>query len=218
MLSGLVNVSPRLAAEVAAGLGLEVPGAMPRAAARVPKYPIKASPSLSLTARPGDGSLRSLRVMMLIAPGLDAAPVLALRDQLRAQGAVPRLVGVRLGAVLAADGTTAVEAEATMENGPSFLYDALVLPGGAAAIKALSKVGHTAECIVNVWRHCKPILALGESGSLLEAAGVFRHLPSGDPDPGIVLEKDAEGEAAERFFEALRRRRHFERETDPPSA
>jgi catalase len=215
MISSLVNVSPKLAAEVAEGIGIEVPEAMPRAVTRVPKYPIRSSPALSMMARPGDGSLRSLRVMLLVAPGLDAAPTSALHDTLRQQGAVPRLVGIRIGAVQAADGSM-LEAEASMETEPSFLFDALVLPAGARAIEALAPLGHTAECIQNAYRHCKPILALGESHALLEAAGAFHKLPDGKEDPGVVIGKhEADGGVA-RFLEALRVRRHFERETDPP--
>jgi catalase len=216
MVSSLLNVSPQLAEAVATGLGLELPEPMPRAVTRVPEYPLERSPALSMRARPGDGSVRTLRVMLLIAPGMEAAPTLALHETLRSEGAVPRLVGARIGAVLAADGETLLEAEASMENEPAILFDALVLPAGELAVQALATLGHAAECIKDTYRHCKPILALGESAALIEAAGAFTHLPDGEPDPGVVIGKEAGDDAVERFLEALRTRRHFEREADPP--
>src|SRR5205085_9367680 len=56
-LSMLRNVSDELAQRVADGLGMQLPRPMPRlAAAATPE--VTRSPALSLTARPGDGSIR----------------------------------------------------------------------------------------------------------------------------------------------------------------
>jgi Zn-dependent M28 family amino/carboxypeptidase len=43
------------------------------------------------------------------------------------------------------------------------------------------------EFVKEQYRHCKPILALGASSSLLEGSGASRKLPDGSDDPGIVL-------------------------------
>ena len=43
--------------------------------------------------------------------------------------AVPRYVGVRLGAISTAQGDT-IEVDATLETTPAVLYDALVVPDG----------------------------------------------------------------------------------------
>ena len=53
-LRSCVNVSRDLAAQVADGLGMELPEPLPRAIARVPKPEVKASPALSMMARPGE--------------------------------------------------------------------------------------------------------------------------------------------------------------------
>ena len=59
----------------------------------------------------------------------------------------------------------------TPAGGFEVLFDALVLPDGAAGVKALQKVGQTLEFIKDTYRHCKTILAIGESRVLLQAAG-----------------------------------------------
>ena len=94
----------------------------------------------------------------------------------------------------------------------------LVLPDGSEGVGTLKKVGHTAEYVKDTYRHCKPILVLGESGALLEGAGAFRILPDGEEDPGIVVaEAKTLKRGIERFIAAIARHRHPERETDPPA-
>ena len=59
------------------------------------------------------------------------------------------------------------------------------------------------------------ILAIGAGTALLEKAGVSAELPGGQADPGVVV-AESSGDV-EAFLEAMARRRHYERETDPPS-
>ena len=88
----LVNVAEDLAASVAEGLGMALPPAQPKALEKPTVPEVKASPALSLFARPGDGSVRTRRVAILVADGVAGADVRALHEGLTAQGAVPRLV------------------------------------------------------------------------------------------------------------------------------
>jgi len=143
--------------------------------------------------------------------------VKSLHSALVEAGAVPRVVGARLGQVLAEDGE-AIEIEVTLEAGPAVLYDALVIPGGHKAVQALGNVGHALEFIKDQYRHCKPILALREGTTLVENAGVPARLESGEPDPGLLLLEEGEiDEAIAQFIGALAKHRHFEREIDPPA-
>ncbi len=50
------------------------------------------SPALSLFARPGDGSIRTRRVAILVADGCDGKSLVALAARLTSEGAVPRFV------------------------------------------------------------------------------------------------------------------------------
>jgi catalase len=216
VVSMLANVSATLAGGVAAGLGIEVPEPMPRALARAPRPEVKQSPSLSLLARPGERGIETRKIALVIAEGFDAQWLATVRDGLIAAGAVPRLIGTRVGPIAAADGRV-VEAEASLENEPSVLFDALVLPEGDQAILRLAADGRMAEYIKDQYRHCKAILSLGASRSLLEGAGAFVKLPDGSDDPGIVLGEDlAPDEAVARFVEAVAAHRHWRRESNPP--
>jgi len=216
IVSMLRNVSEDLAKRVAQGLGMPLPDAMPRALERTPRPEVKRSGSLSLLARPGDGGIRTRKVAVLVADGVDGRAIADVQTALRAAGAVPRLVGIRVGPFTTAGGD-GMHAEASMENEPAVLFDALVLPDGSAGVKALQKVGHTMEFIKDTYRHCKAILAVGESRALLQAAGTPVALPGGEADPGIVLgNAKSISRDVQDFIETVARHRHPERDTDPP--
>jgi putative intracellular protease/amidase len=101
-------------------------------------------------------------------------------------GAVPRFVAARLGQVTGADGET-LEADVTIEAMPSVLFDAVVVPGGASEADARASDGQSLEFVKDQYRHCKPMLMLGESSAILLKSGIPPKLPSGDADPGLVL-------------------------------
>jgi catalase len=73
------------------------------------------------------------------------------------------------------------------------------------------------EFVKDQYRHCKPILALGASSALLEAAGAPRTLPDGSADEALLCyDSGAIGDALEAFTAALIRHRNWRRESDPP--
>ena len=60
--------------------------------------------------------------------------------------------------------------------------------------------------------------ALGEGADLVENAGAPAVLPSGQPDPGMIVAKHGRAEEAlPAFIKAIGRHRHHEREMDPPA-
>jgi len=95
------------------------------------------------------------------------------------------------------------------------LYDAAVLPDGQDAVERLAADGRVLEFLKDQYRHCKPLLVLGASSALLEDAGIPSTLPSGEPDPGLLL-ATPDKKANESFLAALAAHRHYARETDPP--
>jgi catalase len=216
MVSSLLNVSKDLAAGLAKDLGIELPEAMPRAVKRAAKSEVATSPALSLMARPGDGGIATRKIAILLADGVDSDSITDLIEELDSAGAVVRLLGSRLGTVRAEDGEP-LEIDATLENSPAVLFDAMVLPGGSEAVEALSLDGHALEFLKDQYRHCKTILALGESHKMLSKAGIPLTLPSGAADPGLLIEGQNDGSSdAKSFIAAIGQHRHVERDQDPP--
>ena len=217
VLAQLRNVAEELAQGVADGLGMALPEPLPKVLERAPRGEVESSAALSLFARPGQLGIRTRRIAILVADGVNAEAVTAIHEALMEQGAVPRFVGIKMGRVRGANGD-AIEVEVSMEAAPSVLWDAVVLPDGESAVDALSQSGHAIEFVKDQYRHCKPILVLGVAASLLDEAHVPSGLPSGEPDPGILQYPGDQSDAAlQAFVEALTKHRHFERETDPPT-
>ncbi len=217
VVSMLANADVGLARALAAELGMdEMPAPMPRSMKRPPKPEIDVSPALSLFARPGDGSIRTRRIAIFVADGIDGDAASALHAGLLQRGAVPRFIGARLGAVETEQGDS-IEVEVTFETMPSVLFDAVAVPDGRLAIDALSNVGHALEFLKDQYRHAKPILALGAGAALIENAGVSARLPSGKPDPGVLVDREVDvAKVLPDFVKAIARHRHHERELDPP--
>ena len=155
-----------------------------------------------------------MRVAVLVAPGVEATSLRSVCDALAQAGAAPRFVGLRLGSVQPIDGAP-IEVEATVENMPSVLWDAVVLPDGSAAQDRLSADPLALDFVRDQHRHGKPMLVLDPGAVLLAAAGLPSALPDGRPDPGLVLAEGDGGDPAGAFLRALAARRHFDREGVP---
>lgn len=213
MLSSLVNVSTELAAEVADGLGMAVPEAMPKAMADPQPPEVTQSPALSLMAMPGERGIRTRQIAVLVEDGVHHASLASLYGALTEAGAVVHFVGPRVG-IFVSDSGEKIEANKSMENAPGFLFDALVLPDGTKAVQALAENGDPMEFVKDQFKHCKTILAFGAGRKLLEMAGIGS---ATDDDPGILLADSANAaEIASVFIEAVAAHRHFSRDLDPP--
>ena len=102
MVSGLMNVDERMAREIATGLGIDqMPQPMPKVLTRKIKPEVSQSKALCAVARPGDGTIRTRSVAIIVADGVVGAQVEALVERLASEGAVPITLGARLGRVKA---------------------------------------------------------------------------------------------------------------------
>ena len=215
MVAGLVNVDMALAQAVATGLGIALPEPLPRSTPLpVPHY--EPSPALSLLSRPGETGIRTRRVAILVADGVDADMVRAMYGALLRDGAVPRLVGQRLGKVASLDDCP-LDVEITFEAGPAVLYDGVIVPDGGELAAALAQDANVLDFLRQQYRHGKPMLAAGSGVELLISAGVPMSLPDGSEDPGLIVADSGDArDALAAFKVALAAHRVYARETDPP--
>ena len=214
-VSMLANVSDQLAKQLADGLGIEVPKPMPKAI-EPDKPEVTKSKALSMSARPGDGSIRGRKIAILIADGVAGGTVASIQKGLAGAGAVARLVTVRLGNVATDEGDV-LEPDATLETAPSVLFDAIIVPDGAEAAATLASLGQALEFVKDQYRHGKAILAVGAGEELLSKAGI----PAGrDSEADFALIRSAaqkSREGLERFIAAVGKHRNWDRQTDPPA-
>lgn len=100
--------------------------------------------------------------------------------------------------------------DVSLEAAPSVLWDGVVLPAGDAVAR-LAAAGQAVEFLKDQYRHCKPVLAMGDASALLAAAGIPPKLPDGAADPALLL-----GGEVDKFIAALGQHRGFRREVDQP--
>jgi catalase len=199
-----------MAEAIALGLGMrQLPEPLPKVLEKDVTPEVASSPALSLMARPGAVGVMARRVAILVADGVDGDPLRALATRLTDAGAVPRFLAARLGEVASASGAP-IEIDAPLDAAPAVLFDAVVVADGAAGD------GRTIEFIKDQYRHCKPMLVLGDAVELLDKAGIPRTLPSGERDPGLLIAAASDDAVTDAFMRATAKHRHFERETDPP--
>ncbi|MEJ5999327.1 catalase [Paucibacter soli] len=212
MLASLRNVSQELAQAVASGLGMELPAPLPMAMEQPAAAEVTRSPALSLLALPGERGIRTRKVAMLVADGLDGKALAQLQKALAAAGARPCLIAARIGTVTTSEGTP-LAVDASFENAASVLFDALALPDGELAAAHLAKQPKALEFIADQYRHGKAMLVLPDSLALLAAAGAPLKLASGAADPGIVTTVGSSLELAlAAFIAAVASHRHSARE------
>jgi catalase len=215
VVSLLMNVADELAQGVASGLGMPLPEAAPVLALQpLPEY--EPSPALSLMNFPGDGSIKTRRVALLVANGIEAAAVRSLYTMLLTEGAVPRLVGPLLGQVMPVDGDP-LNVEVSVEAMPAVLYDAVIVPSGEAAVGAWMNDPDVMDFLRDQYRHGKPMLMLGGASALLQPCGIPSALPDGSADDALLLADAAGASAAFASFKtALAGFRQAKRDANAP--
>ena len=96
---------------------------------------------------------------------------------------------------------------------PSVLFDAVLVPGGAASVQALLENGAAVQFVREAYKHCKTIGVIGEGVQLLRSLDLADAAEAARV-PGIVAgrnEPPARAQFAQEFIAALARHRHWTR-------
>ena len=194
----LANIDLELAKRVAQNLGLPVPkkGTVPER-----KTSLARSPALS-QANLLSGDIKTRKVAILAANGVDGAAIDALKKVLKAEGAHAKLLGPTSAPVTTAQGKS-LPVDASMEGLPSVAFDAVFVPGGAKSVKALSEDGVALHYLLEAYKHLKAIAVVGEAKQLLELLKL-------EADAGLIVGGDAK--ALKAFVAAIAQHRVWDRE------
>ncbi|SFP46081.1 catalase [Variovorax sp. PDC80] len=223
MVDNLAHVDEKLARRVAEPLGIGEPDA--RAAAGRAGFrehrihlPIEESPALSM-AGTGDGSIRTRKIAILVADGIDSASLKPIREALEQAGAQCKVVGPRLGSVVSGS-KRQVDTDATFANMPSVMFDAVLVPAGAEGARALAASGDAVHFVLEAFKHCKAVCTVGEGVQLLSTLGIAADTPADSLPPGVVVaatpvtnlgDASAAQQIAQDFVAAIAKHRHWDR-------
>jgi len=195
----LANIDLTLAKRVAENLGLPAPT---KGTVEVRKTSLERSPALSqANLLPGD--IKTRKVAILAANGVDSAAIDAMKKALKAEGAHAKVLGPTSAPVKTADGK-ALPVDASMEGMPSIAFDAVFVPGGAASIKALSADGVALHYLLEAYKHLKAIALHGDAKQLQDLLKL-------EADAGLLQGADVAA-LTKPFFAAIGEHRVWARE------
>jgi len=165
-------------------------------------------------------SIKTRRVAILAADGVEDTELSGVKQALNAAGAQAKVVAPRLGSLKSANGAE-VNIDFSLLTAGSVLFDAVYVPGGARSVETLKGEAKALHFIHEAYKHCKTIAATGAGVELLRAS----YLGAGtmlDPsaagnqkgiDEGVIIGSDAEvGNVAAEFIHAIAHHRHWSRE------
>lgn len=231
MVYMLAQVDKSLANRVAEGLGMSVPSKIEGplnqsvpADANVKQYQPKpankevgTSPALSM-ANTAKDSIKTRKIAVLAADGVDDAALGAMKKALMKAGAMVKIVAPRLGTLKGMSGEE-VQIDFSLLTSSSVLFDALYIPGGEKSIKALKREADAIHFINEAYKHCKAIAATGKGVELLKASyvGDISESEDGkspfDAEEGVIASQDNRtGKVATEFIKAIAQHRHWSRE------
>ncbi|MFG0633816.1 catalase HPII [Pseudomonas sp. xss_2] len=195
----LANIDLKLAAAVAANLGLPAPK---KGTVQVKGSKLAKSPALSQMNHPGSVGIKGRKIALLVADGVDGADVDRLVKALEAQSARPLLLGPSSAPVKTADGQ-ALAVDASMEGMPSVLVDGVLVPAGKASLQALGESGLAKHYLLEAFKHLKAIGVAKDAKALLDKLGLKE-------DKGLLVGDDQK--AVDAFVKAVEGHRVWERE------
>jgi len=220
MLGMFVHVDPELARRVSAGIGVPVPTATARPGVEPPtgRPTVERSAALSM-ANTVKNTIKTRRIAILAANGVDEQVVEQLKATLKDAGAVVQVVAAVLGTVTGAGGET-IEVDKAVRTVASVLYDAVLAPSGARHVQGLLAQGEMRRFVTEAYKHGKAIGALGEGVELLRQSSLpvsVTDLPAsggriGSSHGVVIGARDSDPRAfADQFSTAVAQHRHWAR-------
>jgi catalase len=221
----LTQVDKTLASKVAEGLGIPLPKALEQPlnqsipADGDPKkfQPVKVKPSLKISkalsmANTIKNTIKTRRIAILAADGVDAVSLNKMKQALEAAGAQTKIIAPHLGNIVAAKGKQ-IKVDQSLLTAASVLFDAVYIPGGQKSSTALQKEPNAIQFINEAFKHCKAIAVEGEGTELLFITNAGIKINSKGKTAknhiadGVLLNRNSK-----EFIKAIAQHRFWERE------
>lgn len=214
VVDNLAHVDPKLARKVAEPLGIAPPDAKAAAGRsgfrnQRAKLPIEASAALSMESI--GTQVAGRKIAVLVAPGAELGATRVLMQALQDAGCSVKVLSSQLGIVLTSSGQQ-IAVDHLVCTMPSIMFDAVIVPSGAAHVQALAAQGSARHFISEAYKHCKTLCLIGDAASLLAPQE-----PTGEAAaaiPGVLLGTNdplARPQLVQDLLAALGRHRHWGR-------
>ncbi|MDQ3681947.1 MAG: catalase [Bacteroidota bacterium] len=228
MLYLLTQIDDGLASQVAYSLGLSIPktleiplnqsvpadGDPERHKSLNPEGSLNKSAALSMVNTIKD-SIRTRKIAILAADGVNEKNLMAVVDAITAAGAVCDIIAPKLGFIIG-ENDTELPVYKSFLTAASVLYDAVYVPGGTNSIATLEAEADAVHFLNEAFKHCKAIAADTSALQVLKATYFGRKLPEDEKEEtammeGVIISSDIDT-LSERFISAIAQHRFWERE------
>jgi catalase len=169
------------------------------AADRAAGKTVDRSPAVSMANTVKD-TIKTRKVAVLAADGVDDTALNAMKKALTAAGAQMKVIAPRLGSLKTGKGAE-VKIDFSLLTAGSVLFDAVYVPGGKSSVEALKAEARAIHFVDEAFKHCKTIGATAEGAELLRASR------AGVADEGVIINKEAQA-----FIKAMMDHRHWTRQ------
>ena len=220
MLAYLAQIDKGLAAAVAYALGLHIPEKLENQLNQ--NIPADADPAdyaslqvegtlakseaLSMANTVKD-SIKTRKVAILAADGVDEASLNTVKTAIEAEGGVVEVIAPRLGFITSVNNEK-IHVDESLLGAASVLFDAVFVPGGTNSVATLEAEADAVHFLNEAFKHCKPIAAHADAMQVLEGTYFSKKI---DNDEGVIVSSDVETLATE-FIAAIKQHRFWERE------
>ncbi|MEO3406815.1 catalase [Mucilaginibacter sp. CAU 1740] len=220
MLVVLAQIDKGLAAEVAYALGLHIPENIGEqlnqnipadgdpadyASVQVEGSLLK-SDALSM-ANSVKTSIKTRKVAILAADGVDDKALNTLKSDIEAEGGVVEVIAPRLGFITSINDEK-IHVDESLLGAASVLFDAVYIPGGTNSVATLEADADAVHFLNEAFKHCKAIAADADAMQVLEATYFSKKIEN---DEGVIISDDA-AELSAQFIAAIKQHRFWERE------
>ena len=224
MLGLLSQVDKTLAENVADELGLTVPkkpeqplnhsipadGNPSKFQPKMVDQGIKSSPALSM-ANTLKNNIKTRKIAILAANGVNGADLQQMKKALIAEGAVVEIIAPKLGEIIAEKGT-AIKVDKNFMTVSSVLYDAVYVPGGKESVTILRNEPDAVYFINQAYKHCKPIAVDADAEPFIAKTNIAELLKVHKELPGFIYSSRKSESLSKLFIAAIAQHRFWERE------
>lgn len=229
MLGIISQVDKGLAAAVAYNLGLSVPRKPEQpmnhsipADGNPKKYqPVKTNSSLessaALSMAPSvNGDIRTRKIAILAADGVDQNSVAVIQKALAEAGAVSEIISTRLGS-MQAENNASLPIDKSLLTTASVMYDGVYVPAGINSVATIAADPDAVHFLNEAYRHCKAVAFHNDALQVLEATYFGKKVIKADSaadvrqTQGVVIENNLK-KLGSSFIAALGQHRFWDRE------
>jgi len=228
MIGILEQVDKSLASEIAFGLRLHLPDKAdvptnqsipadgnPKDYQSVQVEDSLAKSSALSMAETIKDTIKSRKIAILAADGVDAKSLNTVKKALESEGAIVEVIAPRLNYIIG-DNDERVPVDQSFLCAASVFFDAVYVPGGTNSVATLEADADAVHFLNEAFKHCKAIAADDQAIQVLEATYFSKKLPADYSvesvlKEGIIIGNNA-GKLAKQFISAIALHRFWERE------